>query len=355
MLITEHAPQQATIVVAGVDTHKNTHHVAVLDLAGRVLGDREFPVSSTGYRSLLGWVSAHGVIDRIGVELTGSYGAGLTRYLTAEGVTVREVNTTDKATRARRGKNDTIDAIAAAQKVLAGMATATPKNTTSSIESIRVLTVVRDSAVKNRTQALNQLGALLVTAPAELRELLDAMNLSQVATRARSFRPDRARLADPVQAVKIALKRLGDRIQDLDLEIAAADKELKTLVTATAPTLLACYGIGTHHAARFLITASSNINRIRSEAAFARLCGAAPIPISSGKTRRMRLHRGGDRQANKALHMTIIGRFKNHPPTAAYRAKKHAEGHSKRDTIRALKRYLAREVFNALKTDLIIP
>jgi transposase len=351
MLLNEDQTRQATIVVAGIDTHRSTHHAAVLDLQGRLLGEHEFPVTTTGYRSLLDWVAGHGVVDRVGVELTGSYGAGLTRFLTGAGISVVEVNTTDRATRAKRGKTDVIDAIAAAQKVLTGMAESTPKNTTATVESIRILTMVRDSAVKNRTQALNQLKDLRITAPAVLRETLDPMSLPRLAKTAAAFRPDPTRVADPIHATKMGMKRLGERIRDLDEEIKAADNNLATLVGAIAPTLIAANGIGPHTAARLIITAGGNPDRIHSSAAFTRLCGAAPIPVASGKTHRMRLHRGGDRQANRALHMIVIGRMKNHAPTQAFVQRKLAEGKSKRDAIRALKKYVAREVFTALKTD----
>lgn len=354
-MVTTHPEQaQQTIVVAGVDTHKDTHHVAVLDLTGRSLADHQFPASPQGYRELLEFVAAHGVIDKIGVELTGSYGAGLTRYLTAAGVAVAEVNTTDKATRARRGKDDAIDAVAAAQKALAGMATATPKNTTAAAESVRLLTAVRNLAVKQRTQAMNQVHAHIVTAPEQLREQLRAMPRATLLRTLRGLRPDRGRLTEPLQAAKIALKALAERVQALDEEISTADADLTILVTATTPTLLARPGIGVHTAAQLLITAASNVDRLPNSATFARLCGAAPVPVSSGKTNRMRLHRGGDRQANRALHMIIIGRIKHDQRTQAYVAKKTAQNHSKRDAIRALKRYLCREVFRALKDDLII-
>jgi transposase len=308
--------------------------------------------TQAGYQALLDWAGSHGVIDRIGVELTGSYGAGLTRHLSAAGIEVLEVNTTDKATRARRGKDDRIDAIAAAQKVLAGMATATPKDTTGVVESIRMLTMVRDLAVRNRTQALNQIKDLRVTAPAALRERIASLGLKALAKEAARFRPDLARLAEPEQAAKLALKRLGERVVALTAEINAAEKELTILVTATAPTLLSRPQIGVHSAAQFLISAAANIDRIPNDAAFARLCGAAPVPVSSGKTTRMRLHRGGDRQANKALHMIIVGRMRNDPDTIDYVERRLAEGLSKNDIKRALKRFLARQVFNDLKTDL---
>lgn len=352
MVTTPTAAVQAGIIVAGVDTHKDTHHCAVLGLTGSVLGDAKFPVSQAGYQALVDWVGSYGVIDRIGVELTGSYGAGLARHLSEAGIEVLEVNTTDKATRARRGKGDRIDAIAAAQKVLSGMATAIPKDTTGVVESIRILTAVRDLAVRNRTQALNQIKDVRVTAPAALREALAGLSLKALAKEATRLRPEPTRLAEPEQAAKLALKRLGHRVLALTSEIDAAEKELSALVAATAPTLLSRPQIGVHSAARFLISAAANIDRFPSDAAFARLCGAAPVPVSSGKTHRMRLHRGGDRQANKALHMIIVGRMKAHPETLAYVQRRLADGLSKNDIKRALKRFLARQVFNDLKTDL---
>lgn len=354
MLISETNISQGHIVVAGVDTHKDTHHAAVLDLTGRILGSQEFPATPSGYRQLLEWVASHGVIETIGIELTGSYGAALTRHLTDAGVMVVEVNTTDKATRARRGKDDATDAAAAAQKVLAGMATATPKDTTGPAEAIRQLTMIRDLAVKQRTQAMNQIHALIVTADDELRESLRGLTRAKLLARLRGLRPERTRLTDPLHAAKLSLKRLAARIQHLDEEITDTDKDLTALVAETAPRLLGTPGIGIHTAAQFIITAADNAGRIRSDAAFARLCGAAPIPVSSGKTNRMRLHRGGDRQANRALHMIIIGRMKNDPRTKTYIAQKLAQGHSKRDAIRALKRFVAREVFNTLRTDLVL-
>jgi transposase len=351
-MLTADSVSQKAILIAGIDTHKDTHHVAVLDMSGQLLADRPFPVNSTGYQELLDWVASHGVIDRIGIELTGSYGAGLTRFLIAAGVTVVEVNTTDKATRARRGKDDRTDAIAAASKVIAGMATAVPKDTTGLVESIRMIRMVRDSAIRNRTKALNQIKDLRITLPAELRESLDGMNLTQIAKHTAALRPDRTRLADPLHAGKLALKRLGQRVQDLTDEIRDADHDLADLVGRAAPTLLSHHGIGVNTAAQFIVTIGANIERIHSDAAFARICGAAPIPMSSGKTNRHRLHRGGDRDANSALHIIVIGRFKNHQPTINYRDRKLAQGNSKRDIIRALKRYVAREVYYCLKTDL---
>jgi transposase len=350
MVIT--APPVAQVVVAGVDTHLDTHHAAVLTLTGQVVADAAFPATAAGYRRLLDWVAAHGVIDRIGVELTGSYGAGLTRHLLAAGVTVLEVNTADRATRARRGKDDRTDAIAAAGKILAGTATAIPKDTTGAIEAMRLLHSARESAVKARTQALNELQAVRTTAPASLRESLPATTTSALVTAAARLRPDPARLAEPEQAAKLALRRLATRIRHLTEEIDDAERDLTALVAATAPTLLAAVGVGPITAATLLVAVGQNIDRISSEAALARLTGTAPIPVSSGRTNRHRLHRGGNRQANRAIHTIALARLAHDQRTRDYRDRRLAEGLSKRDVIRVLKRAIVREIYRCLKTDL---
>jgi transposase len=349
-----HSPADpAPAVVVGVDTHQRTHHAAVIDTTGRFLGDQEFPATRTGYTHLLTWATGHGPITAIGVESTGSYGAGLTMSLLAAGQEVIEVNQPHKTTRARQGKSDPIDAQSAARQVLAGTATARPKVKTGIIEAIRAVKVPRDSAVRDRTRAYSQLRDLATTAPEDIRaELLGLTGPQRVAKAAR-YRPDPARLADPTQATKRALRTLAGRIKALDVEITEADKVLATLTAQAVPTLRAMPQIGVQGAARLAITAGHNIDRMHSEAAFAKLCGVAPIPASSGKTTRMRLNRGGDRAANSALHMTIIGRLKNHPPTREYRSRRGHQGKDDRDIIRSLKRYLARSVYQALKTDLL--
>jgi len=351
MVASQIAPEQGAVVV-GVDTHKHVHHAAVLAVTGQLLADAAFPTSTAGYQALIVWAAGFGTVIRVGVELTGSYGAGLTRHLTAAGLAVVEVNTTDKATRARRGKDDRIDAIAAAQKVLASMATATPKDTTGPVESIRMLLLTRNSAIRDRTAAINQLRNLVITAPAALRARLETPRRAALLNAVEAHPVNRARLADPAEATVFALQQLVRRIRDLDTEIRDLDKAMTELVTDTAPTLLSQPQIGVQTAAQLLVTAAANIDRFGSEAQFAHLTGTAPIPVSSGKTTRMRLHRGGDRQANRAIHLIAIGRLKNHPPTKAYVAKKLAEGKSKKDAIRSLKRYIARGCYQALKTDL---
>lgn len=340
-------------VVVGVDTHQRTHHAAVLSTEGVLLGEGEFPATEPGHAALLDWAAGHGLIDRIGVESTGSYGAGLTRHLLLAGIDVIEVNRPDKTTRARDGKSDALDAEAAARAVLSGRATARPKVTTGVVEAIRVLMVAHDSAVKARTAAYSQLRDVITTAPAELHDALITLTATMRVRKVVAFRPDTTRLTDPAQAAKLALRTLGRRIQALTDEITATKKTLDRLVADTVPTLVARPQIGTLTAAQLLVTAGQNLDRFRSEAAFAKLTGAAPLPASSGKTRRMRLNRGGDRQANRALYLIAVGRLVNHPDTIAYATRRHTEGLSRRDTLRCLKRAIARETYNALRTDLL--
>lgn len=345
------AIERQPAIIIGVDAHKHTHHAVALTNTGQRLADHKFTVTTRGYADLLAWAHDHGQIVAFGVESTGSYAAGLARFLTDHGVGVCEVNTPHAHTKARVGKDDAIDAEAAARKVLAGEATAVPKRTDSVIESIRFLMVARDSAVKARTAAIVQLQDVLITAPAQIREQVPAGGRAG-ATHCRKFRIDRSHLDDPAQAVKLALRRLAMRVGDLDEEIADLDSSLTELVQATAPTLVSKIGIGTIHAAQLLITAGENIDRFRSEAAFARLCGAAPVPVSSGKSHRMRLHRGGDRKANRALHMIAVVRLRYDARTISYMQRRLSDGLSKKDVLRCLKRFIAREVFHDLKTDL---
>jgi len=340
-------------IIVGVDTHQRTHHAAVLGVDGALLASGEFPATAHGHTALLDWAAGLGVIDRIGVESTGSYGAGLTRHLLLAGLDVIEVNRPDKTTRARDGKSDPIDAEAAARAVLSGRATARPKITTGVVEAIRMLMVAHDSAVKARTAAYSQLRDVTTTAPAELHDTLIALTATMRVRKVVALRPDTTRLTDPTQAAKLALRTLGRRIQTLTDEITATNKTLDRLVADTVPTLIARPQIGTLTAAQLLVTAGQNLNRFRTEAAFAKLTGAAPLPASSGKTRRMRLNRGGDRQANRALYLIAIGRLASDPDTIAYATRRTREGLTRRDIIRCLKRAIARETYNALRTDLL--
>jgi transposase len=287
------------MIVGGIDAHKGKHHAVALDLQGVLLDNRQFPATTCGCRELVAWLKALGPIDCVGVESTGSYAAGLARYLGDQGIRAVEVNTPHAHTRARKGKDDLIDAEAAARKVLSGDASALPKVTTGTIESIRLIRIARDSAIKARSIALVQLQDVPITAPAQLREVVTAKSARSKAAQCGALRPYLGRMDEPLQAAKMTLRGLSRRIKFLDEEISDIDHQLDTLVANVAPTLLSRLG-GTQHAAQLLITAGENIDRLTSEAAFPRLCGVAPTPASSGNTHRMRLHRGGERRANSA-------------------------------------------------------
>jgi transposase len=345
--------QDVRRVVGGVDSHADTHHAAALDDRGGLLATKSFAVSATGYRELLTWLASFGVVDRVGVESTGSYAAGLTRHLIAEGVRVLEVNRPHAHTRRRRGKTDAIDAEMAARHALSLETTVTPKQTTGIVESIRQLRVARDSAVKSRAVAMVQLGDLIRTAPSELREqLVPRKTLTGKAALCRRLRPDTNRLNEPLNAAKLALRSLARRIALLDEEIAELDARLRPLVTTAAPRTTALIGISTGHAGQLLITAGQNIDRLYSESAFAALCGASPIPVASGKRGRYRLNPGGDRQANRALHMIAVCRLRHCPDTRAYAERRTTEGKTKKEIIRCLKRYIARQAYATLRDDL---
>ena len=340
-------------VIGGVDCHQQTHHVVALDQHGRRLGDHAFATTSAGYRQLLSWLQQFGGIDRVGVESTASYGAGLTRYLLAAGIQVIEVNQTHRELRHRRGKTDAIDAEGAARKVLSGEATSVPKHTTGSVEALRQLHLVRASAVKARTAALELLGELLTTAPADLRErFAPRTSLHARARVCARLRPDPTCLHQPHEAAKFALRHLAQRILALDAEIASLDTQLQPLISSLAPRTLALLGVGSVTAAQLLITLGQNAERIGDEAAFAQLCGAAPIPASSGNTSRHRLNVGGDRQANSALYLIAVCRLRYCQRTRAYAVRRTTEGRSKREILRCLKRYIAREVYHTLRADL---
>lgn len=344
----EEISTQADTVVGGVDTHSDTHTVAALDGLGRLLGHETFPATRAGYRQLLTWLATFGTIELVGVEGTGSYGAGLVRHLTGQGVLVVEVDRPDRRGRRRHGKSDPIDAIAAARAAQSAVATGLPKTRTGAVEAIRTLRVARSGAIKARTAAMNALRALLITAPDDLREELASLGTAKLIARCARLRPG-PDLTEPTQATKVALRRLALRWQALTDEIKAADADLTALVEAAAPALLDRIGVGPEVAAQLLVTAGDNPHRLKSEASFAALCGANPLPASSGRTDRHRLNRGGDRGANSALYRVVIVRMRYHQPTRDYVARRRAQGLSQREIIRCLKRYVARELLPLLR------
>jgi transposase len=345
------APEIA--VIGGIDTHTDVHQAAVIDSVGRHLDTRPFETNSDGYARLLAWLRAQGKVIAVGMEGTGAYGAELARFLTANGITVVEVDRPDRRARRAHGKSDPIDAYAAATAVLSGRASGTPKSRDGIVEATRTLRVVRKSAVKARTQTINQIRSLMVTAPSALRDKLRGLPTSVLIDTLARTRPT-AHLTDPACAAKTALRRLARRYQALQQEIKEADADLAPLVTRAAPSLVALPGVGTETAGQLLITAGDNPDRLRSEASFAHLCGAAPIPASSGRTHRHRINRGGDRNANSALYTIVLVRMRHDQRTRDYVARRTAEGMSTKDIMRCLKRFVAREIHRHLRSTSIL-
>jgi transposase len=344
-----HLDTASRVVVGGIDTHKDLHVVAVLDTSGSVLGTQSFSTTRAGYRALLRWMRPFGDVRQVGIEGPGSYGAGITRHLHEAGIDIFEVDRPDRADRRLRGKSDSLDAENAARAVLAGRRTTTPKTQDGLVEALRVLRLTRSTAVKSRTVALPLLRNHIVSAPEELRDQVRNLTRMPLIRTCAAWRPDSTGFRDPVVATRIALRALARRILELNDEIAQLDELIEPLVQALAPGLLQLPGIGIAHAGQWLVTAADNPDRLRSEAGFAMLCGAAPLPASSGKTQRHRLNRDGDRRANSALHMIVICRLRCDERTRASLARRVADGLSKMEVIRCLKRYVAREVFGVLR------
>jgi transposase len=336
-------------IVGGVDTHKDLHVAAVVDERDVVLGTHSFATTRQGYRQLLAWMRTFGDLDRVGVETTGSYGAGLLRFMNKAGIEVMEVTAPDKVDRRRRGKNDDLDAQNAAHAAFSGQRTVTPRSRDGMVESLRVLKACRKTAVAARRVALQMIQNTIVCAPEGLRDAVRGMTRMQLVRTLAAWRPDLSAFRDVEAAYRISLKSLARRYVELHDEIGDLDMMIAAIVEDLAPNLIARNSIGHIGAAQLLLTAGDNPERLRSEASFAALCGVSPVPASSGKVVRHRLNRGGDRAANSALHIIAIGRLRTDPKTKDYVARRIAEGHSKLDAIRALKRYIAREVFTLIR------
>ncbi|MEU1057021.1 IS110 family transposase [Streptomyces sp. NPDC005876] len=337
-------------VFGGVDSHADTVHVAVISDNGGHLADAEFATTTAGYAAALAFLAAHGRVVAIGVEGTSSYGAGFTRTARSRGHRVVEVNRPDRAERRRTGKSDPIDAYAAARAALSGRASSSPKDDT--VAGIRALHNAARSAVKARTAALNQIGNVLITAPDAIRAKYGQLKGTDRTQALARLRP----AGDALHvAVLTALKSLARRVKELTAEHETLTRALDAEVTTHNPGLRAAYGVGPDTAAQLLITAGGNPERMRTEASFAALCGAAPVPASSGRTNRHRLSRGGDRTANAALYRIALVRMSGDAPTRAYVARQTAAGRTKKEIIRMLKRAIAREMFRCLTTTATLP
>lgn len=333
-------------VVVGVDTHLDLNVAVALNAQGQIIGSIAVPTTGAGHAALLTWARQQGPVAKVGIEGTGSYGAGLSRFLRRAGLTVLEVERPERRRRAAAGKTDALDAERAARAVLANEVRVLPKGGDGVVECLRVLWMARRGAVKARTQAANQMHSLVVTAPDELRQQVRTHTCSQLVARATRWRIERP--ADASQASRLALRSVARRYRELSAEVKALDRQIHELVDGLAPDLLALPGVGYETAATLLVTAGDNPDRLHSEAAFAQLCGVAPIPASSGRTVRHRLNRAGDRQANRALFLIVMVRMFRDPRTQAYVVRRTAEGRSKQEVIRCLKRYVARELYPLL-------
>lgn len=338
--------ETARPVTGGVDTHVDLHVAAAVDQLGGVVGVEAFDTSEAGYQRLVGWLRSHGCVERVGVEGTGSYGAELARHLARVGIEVVEVDRPNRQARHRAGKSDSVDAVAAARAALSGVAVGRPKSRDGNVEAIRVVMVARRSAAAERIVALNQLRHLCFTTDAKTRRRFEGLSPVQLTKAAAGLKP---RPGDPVRhATLFAIRTLGRRVAYLQDEVTELARVAKPLIEATAPGLLAIHGVGYEVAAKLLVAAGDNPQRLNSEAAWAHMCGTAPLEASSGKTIRHRLNRGGNRQANNALYRIVITRMSSHQPTRDYVARRRAEGKSTGEIVRMLKRYVAREVYKHL-------
>jgi transposase len=333
-------------IVLGVDTHKDLHVAAMITSLGALREDKTFPATAAGYQALLAWAGTFGVLRRAGVECTGSYGAALTRHLRAGGIEVIEVNQPDKATRRRQGKTDSLDAQAAARAVLSGRATGSAKAGDGPVEMLRMFKLAKSSAIKARTQTINQLKAVLVAADPQLRETLSGLSTLRLIRHCAHLDNDTPQ--DTTSAAAYTLRLLARRILTLTDEIRELEQQITTAVTNHTPHLLTHRGIGPDNAAAVLIAAGDNPDRLHSEASFAALCGVSPLEASSGRTSRRRLNRGGDRQANSALYRIALCRLRWDARTRNYLARRISEGKTRREAIRCLKRYIAREIYQII-------
>ncbi len=335
-------------ITGGVDTHLDTHVAAALDPLGRLVGTESFPADAAGYKALLAWLGEFGQVGKVGVEGTGSYGVGLSRFLRRKGVEVVEVNRQNRQARRNHGKSDSLDAVEAARAAISGRASGAGKTKDGPVEAIRVLVVAKRSARQARVKAIVQMRHLVITAPDQLHSRLKGLSVTALVAEAGALRPTRS--PDPVTAAtKASLLSLAHRIRALDAEIAELNEKIEALLWATASGLMARFGVGPDTAAALLVAAGDNPERLHSEAAWAHLCGVSPVPADSGKNAgHLRRHSGGDRQANSALWRIAMVRIAHDPETTLYFERRVKEGRTKRDVIRILQRYIAREVYRYL-------
>src|SRR5215470_8430925 len=337
-------------MIIGVDTHLDTHTAAICDARGRVLWQLQVPATAAGYARLLAWARSVAGDSPVmwAVEGTRHYGLGLARYLTGAGEQVSEIDNSRHVGKRRAGKSDAIDAVRAARELLARPHPAQMR-ADGDREALRLLMIDRDNATQSCKTARTALAAILVTAPAPLRERLRCLPRGRRAKECAALTcPEGA--DRQTRILHQTLIRLGQRIATLASVAAELEAQVAAIVEEMAPGLVATEdGLGALSAAQLLLS-WSHAGRIRSEAAFAILSGTAPVPVSSGRTDRHRLNRLGDRKLNRALHMVAVTRMRCHPPTLAYVQRRRAEGKTDKEIRRCLKRYLARHLYRTLNS-----
>jgi transposase len=337
------------MIVGGVDTHADQHVAAAIDANGGVLGIESFPADHAGFEELVGWLMSHGEIQVVGVEGTGSWGVGLSRFLHDHEISVVEVDRQNRQNRRKVGKSDTTDAVAAARAALSGSASVVPKTRNGPVEQMRILLVARRSARSQRIETLNQLRHLVFTGPEQVRARFKDRPKTGLITEVAKMRP-RIGSGPVLYTTMVTMRGLARRIQHLNAEIKDLDSMLTELVNDTAPSLVGLFGVGTDTAATLLVAAGDNPDRLSSERSWAHLCGVCPIPAGSGKTsERVRLNRGGDRQANAAFYRIVLTRMSQDPRTKAYVTRRRSEGKNTAEIMRCLKRFVARETFTHLQ------
>lgn len=337
-------------VIVGVDTHADQHTAVAINGIGQVQATLEIPTTTAGFGQLVRWAQELGWFERSGVEGCGAYGASLARHLADAGITVVDVDRPNRQRRRRRGKSDPTDAENAARAVLAGEATTVPKLSTGQVEAVRILHLTRRSAVKAQVQAGNQIKDLVLTAPEPIRAQLRDLTTKQRVKSCATWRS--GPVTDPSSATRRALRDLARRWLDLATEIKELERDLLELLRDLVPTVLAERGVGIDVAAKLVIAAGENPERLKSEASWAALCGSSPVDASSGKHAAHRLNRGGNRQANNALYTVAMHRSRTCDETKAYIERRRAEGKTDRAIRRCLKRALARRFHRLLLSDL---
>jgi transposase len=327
-------------VAIGVDTHKDEHVAVAYDRLGRQLAGCSQPATGAGYLELLRWAQWFGE-PAFAVEGTGSYGAGLARFLTAAGIPVYESERPKRGER-RRGKSDPIDAAIAARRLLTGEGLSRLRGAGVRAD-LRLLLIERRAVVRAETATLNQLHSVVVSAPHPTRERLEKLTATRLLSACARLRHG----ADDQRVLVGVLRRLSKRARALQAELQELDRELEQLVQTLVPELLAEFGVGPVCAAQ-LVVSSGDPRRMRSEPSFAAFAGTSPVDASSGRQQRHRLNRGGDRQLNRALHVIALNRVRYHEPTRRYYMRLLDSGKTTREARRCVKRALARHFYRRL-------